>query len=273
MRWTILIGVLTALVGVMVWAGLSAQQTPEPQRTEVEQIIEQRLRALGLTEDQLQDTIVAGIDRFIQAQQNVQRAQQEAQQAEAIGNLVPVDPERDFILGDANAPFSLIEYSDFECPFCRRFHDTVHAFVRDHPQVHYVYRHFPLPNHNPQALRAAIGAECMGRELGTDGFWAFNKAYFSTTRSSGRGMPDRTVQALMVELGLSPEVAQQCLDSADLARYVQQIQQAGSAAGVNATPTFFIRHQSSGQTIMVPGALSLPDLVERFTAFSQAVAQ
>lgn len=275
MRWSILLGGVAALL-IIIWAaGYSAQQ-PTPtlvERTELQSIIDERLRELGLTEDQLQDTIVAGIDRFIQQQQNAQRAQQDAQQAEAIARLVPMDPEQDFVLGALDAEFSLIEYSDFECPFCRRFHDTVHAFVSNQPQVHYVYRHFPLPNHNPQALRAAIGAECVGRELGTDAFWAFNKAYFATTRSSGRGMPERSVQALMVELGFAPEQAQQCLDNSAVARHVQQMQQAGSNAGVSATPTFFIRHQASGQTIMVPGALSLPDLEERFAGFVRAVTQ
>ena len=275
MRWAILAGVLAALGGIIWTASYSAQQPPSPvvERTEVQQVVEDRLRELGLTETQLQDTIVAGIDRFIQEQQNAQRAQQDAQQAEALARLVPADSEQDFILGDVNAEFSLIEYSDFECPFCRRFHDTVHAFVSAEPQVHYVYRHFPLPNHNPQALRAAIGAECVGRELGTNAFWDYNKAYFASTRSSGRGMPERSVQQLMVTLGMSPEQAQQCLDNAAIARHVQQMQQAGSEAGVSATPTFFLRHQPTGQTMMVPGALSLPDLQDRFEGFVRAVAQ
>lgn len=274
MRWAILIGVLAALAGVILAAGYSAQQPSPPvvAATDIEQQINQRLRELGLTEDQLQDTIVAGIDRFIQAQQQAQRAQQAQQQAQSVAQLVPVDPAQDFVLGDVDAEFSLIEYSDFECPFCRRFHDTVHAFISDQPNVHYVYRHFPLPNHNPQALRAAIGAECVGRDLGTEAFWAYNKAYFASTRSSGRGMPERSVQGLMVELGFSSQGAQQCLDNAAIARAVQQMQQAGSEAGVSATPTFFIRHQRSGQAIMVPGALSLPDLQARFAEFAAAVS-
>lgn len=279
MRWVMVLGVVVVLAGLILTANYSAQQTPQPAKvlTDLQQQIDDRLRALGLTEDQLQGTITAGIDQFIQEQQAAQQEQQAAQQNQQrvreMPRLLPVDATQDYVLGALSAEFSLIEYSDFECPFCRRFHDTAHAFVSDQPNVNYVYRHFPLPNHNPQALRAAIGAECVGQALGTDAFWAYNKAYFATTRSSGRGMPERSVQALLVELGMTPQGAEQCLDNADMANEVQRIQQAGTAAGVSATPTFFIRHQATGQAIMVPGAVSLPDLQARFEELTGLLAR
>ncbi|MDD5469853.1 MAG: DsbA family protein [Candidatus Peribacteraceae bacterium] len=84
-------------------------------------------------------------------------------------NVTSVDPSADYIRGDKGATYSLIEYSDFECPFCARHHPTMQQFIADEPDVNWVYRHFPLGFH-PNAQRAAEASECAGEQ---GKFWEY----------------------------------------------------------------------------------------------------
>jgi len=80
--------------------------------------------------------------------------------------------------GNKNARYVLIEYSDFQCPFCQRFHPTVEQFLKENSNdVAWVYRHFPLSFHQ-KAEKAAEGAECAFEQKGNKGFWDFADLLF-----------------------------------------------------------------------------------------------
>lgn len=84
--------------------------------------------------------------------------------------LPPVDAE-DHVLGDVNAPITIIEYSDLECPFCIRFHTTQETIMKEYAgKVKWVHRHFPLDFH-ANAKPYAYAAECAGEVGGNDAFW------------------------------------------------------------------------------------------------------
>lgn len=244
-----------------------AQQAPDDLAVSSTDDFEDRLVELGLTEDQIQDTIISGVQAFIQEQQQAQRDAQVRERQQQAARLRPASEQDDFIRGDTGADFSMIEYSDFECPFCKRFHDTAVSFTDNNASVNWVHRHFPLDNHNPQASRAAVAAECVGSRQGHDAFWAFTDRYYADTRSGGRGLPDVSVVELMTGLGMSQEEAVACLDDPEMQARVQQQFAEGQAAGVTGTPGIFIRHNPSGQVMRVPGAVPLPDLQNRFDRF------
>lgn len=89
-------------------------------------------------------------------------------------NITPYDEDKDWLRGDENAPISIIEFSDIDCPFCKRFHPTMKQVLEDYDgQVNWVYRHFPLPTLHPDAPRKAAAAECAGHIGGNNTFWAF----------------------------------------------------------------------------------------------------
>lgn len=89
-------------------------------------------------------------------------------------DVVPVDFEKDHILGDKDADIAIIEYTDFQCPFCHRVHPTHQQLVKEYDgKVMWVERHFPL-NFHPEAVPLANGAECAAELGGNDAFWAFS---------------------------------------------------------------------------------------------------
>ena len=119
--------------------------------------------------DFLQKEIDLGIQRYIEKQRKAQRDAR-AKQAQAVNEKAKdvrrVSKQRDHIYGNPEAQLSLIEYSDFECPYCKTFHKTVKPVVDTHGgKVNWVYRHYPLGFHNPGAQKEAEASEC-ANELG-----------------------------------------------------------------------------------------------------------
>lgn len=93
----------------------------------------------------------------------------------------PVVTDEDHIRGNPNAAITIVEYSDFECPFCSRFHPTVKQALVDYgDQVRWVYRHFPLAQIHPNAIPSAEASECVAEQKGNEGFWEFVDAMFES---------------------------------------------------------------------------------------------
>ena len=112
----------------------------------------------------LDKAVQRSLQRLMERQKEVQAATEqknlELQKAKA-KNARKVDPQFDFILGNANAPISIIEYSDYECPYCKQFSGTPMKVVADMPtQVNLVWRDFPLSFHEPMASKEASAAIC-----------------------------------------------------------------------------------------------------------------
>lgn len=96
-------------------------------------------------------------------------------------NTAAVAPvtEDDWIKGSSDAVVTVVEYSDFDCPFCSRFHQAMGEVMADNPDTAWVYRHFPLDQLHPEARYVAEAAECVGELEGQDAFWKFTDAYFA----------------------------------------------------------------------------------------------
>jgi len=146
---------------------------------------------------------------------------------------VPVGPA-DHIEGDDNAPVTLVEYGDYECPHCGHAHPIVQA-VRKHfgKQLRFVFRNFPLTQIHPHAEMAAEAAEFAG---GKGKFWEMHDAIFEN--QTRLGMPLLT--QLATKLGLS---ADELTTSVAKHEYLQRIKDdfmGGVRSGVNGTPTFFL---------------------------------
>lgn len=168
---------------------------------------------------------------------------------------VPPVTEKDHIRGDANAPLTWVEYSDFECPFCKSFHPTMTQMIEAFDgEVKWVYRHFPLSFHNPLATKAAEGSECADELGGNDAFWQFMDTYFERTRSNGNGLAGSELAVIALDIGLDVSAFTSCLESGRYAAHVQADIAGGQVAGVSGTPGSFLI-DANGQATPISGAV------------------
>ncbi|MBI2134360.1 DsbA family protein [Candidatus Woesearchaeota archaeon] len=161
---------------------------------------------------------------------------QNPSQAPQIPTKQNIDLDDDPVLGDPNAPVTIVSFEDFQCPFCgRAFQQTFPLLKKDYidtGKVKYVYRDFPLSFH-PEAQPAAEAAECADEQ---GKFWEFHEGVFSNQATMGRDL----YLSLAGELGLDAAKFTQCIDSGKYRQEVQNDFAYGSQVGVSGTPTFFI---------------------------------
>lgn len=96
-------------------------------------------------------------------------------------SIPEVTVEGDHINGKSDARIQVVEYSDFECPFCGRFHETMNQVMAEYGEsgdVNWIYRHFPLEQIHPNAFSLAVASECVSELGGNDKFWEFSNMIF-----------------------------------------------------------------------------------------------
>ena len=171
-------------------------------------------------------------------------------------NLPVIDAKTDHIRGDlSKATVAVVEYSDFECPFCQRHHPTMQQIMDTYKDdVVWVYRHFPLSFH-PNAQKEAEASECANELGGNDAFWKYTDAIFERTTAGGTGFPLENLGPLAKELGLDEAKFKTCLDSGKYAKHVQDDMNGGSAAGVNGTPGNIVVNLKTDENRIISGAV------------------
>lgn len=161
------------------------------------------------------------------------------------------DDER--IRGNKNAKITLVEYSDFECPFCKSFHPTTQELVKTYgDKIRLVFRDYPLPFH-ANAQKEAEAGRCIAELAGSDAFWNYTDKIFERTTSNGTGFALTDLGPLAAEVGVNQQSFQQCLNSEKYAKAVKDEVIEGGTAGVSGTPTTFII-DSKGKAQMLVGA-------------------
>ena len=163
--------------------------------------------------------------------------------------------------GPDDALVEFVEFTDYECPFCRRFRETTYPVIRERfeGRVKWVVRNYPLTQIHPNAQLAAEAAECA---LDQDRFWEYHDLLFERHDQLGRA----DLKSHARELGLDGDQFDSCLDSGEKISVVQNDLRDGFRFGVTGTPTFFINGQ------VVVGAQG-PDLVSAFIDVALEEAQ
>ncbi|MES1927397.1 thioredoxin domain-containing protein [Salinisphaera sp. T31B1] len=177
-----------------------------------------------------------------------------------VSRVRAVDSERDHILGDPNAPVSLIVYDDFECPFCKRHQDTIKRVPDLYDgRVNVVLRHLPLAMHNPVAQDEALLSKCVARQGGNNAFWQFVDSVFEHSGGNGRGLSRQAVDTAITQLDLDPQDIRDCVDDnrAELIAEVDADVHEASVIGVQGTPGNVVINNSSGQALRLNGARPL----------------
>ena len=166
-------------------------------------------------------------------------------------DIRPLDDSVDHIRGSSAAAVTIVEFSDFECPFCERFHPTLTKILEEFPdEVNWVYRHFPLTSIHSRAMGAAIASECVAREAGNDAFWQFADGLFASQQRLGDGLFIEIAEGL----GIDRAVFQQCLTEKSIAALVEEDIQEALGSGARGTP-FSVIIAADGSTLPFSGAL------------------
>jgi protein-disulfide isomerase len=150
--------------------------------------------------------------------------------------------ERDHVVGPADAPVTLVEYGDYQCPHCQAAWPQVELVLRHFgPNLRYAYRHFPISTVHPLAKPAAECAEFAGAH---GLFWEMHSAIYA----NGHQLSGATLFALASRLGLDPVELRQALAQGTYTQKVEADFLSGVRSGVNGTPCFFVngtRHDGS----------------------------
>ena len=138
--------------------------------------------------------------------QPVEQAQPTAQQPAGSTDSVKEVTKNDHIKGNPDAPVKIVEYSDMECPFCKRFHDTLNEVMAkygDSGEVAWVFRQFPLDQLHPKnARKVAVVSECATEQGGNDMFWKFTNRWFELTATNDRTDLATVLPQIYDEVGL-----------------------------------------------------------------------
>jgi protein-disulfide isomerase len=237
-----------------------AQQDPVNDASDRQKLIE-KVKEEVMKElregDFLREQIQLGIQDYIKKQKEAQVAAQAEQlraATEKIKNVRRVSA-RDHVYGNPKAPVSLIEYSDFECPFCKRFHLTAKEIVKIYKdKVNWVYRHFPLNFHNPGAQKQAEASECAHELGGNDAFWKYADAIYERTQSNGKGFPLTQIVPLAKEIGLDEKKFGECYASGKYEARGKEDLEEGAKIGITGTPANILLHHPTGEVIYKSGA-------------------
>ena len=186
--------------------------------------------------------------------QPIVAAQQQQQQAPVVNNdPVKVSIDDDPILGDKNAPVTIIEFSDYECPFCKRhFDETLPQLVKEYistGKVKLVFRDLPLPFHNPMATTEAITANCARAQGDDNTYYKFHDEIFKRTKSNGNGLTKDDLYKISDDLKLNTAKLKTCMDDPKQAEEVQKDLTDANSVGANGTPAFFIGKSTDDGTI------------------------
>ena len=147
-------------------------------------------------------------------------------------------------LGSPDAPVTIIEFSDFQCPYCERFYSQTFEQLKtnyiDTGKVRFVFKDFPLSFHE-KAMPAALAAECAGEQ---GKYWEMHdKLFGEQQRWVKSDKPNDVFKEFAKELGVDTDKFNECLDSQKYLAEIREDQQEGLAAGVQGTPAFFINGQ------------------------------
>ena len=170
-----------------------------------------------------------------------------------------------WVFGPSNARWTITEYADLECPFCKTYTPELKAWVLQQSDVNLVWHHLPLDMHGSAALLEAKQVECAGRLGGVDAFWDATSQVFERTRSNGLGYEGDLDITGVDRLDLQSCAA----GDVEVALFIRQHIEEASKTGITATPSLLIRDNNAGKTVKLEGAADGTTLLSAIDWLSQ----
>lgn len=189
--------------------------------------------------------------------ESAQGSQQQPQQQTGDLEQMKAITADDHIRGNPNAPVKIVEYSDFECPFCKQFHNTMKQVMDEYGKsgkVAWIYRQFPLDQLHPvKARKEAVATECANELGGNDKFWEYADRFFELTPSNNQTNIDTVLPQIAKEIGLDEAKFAECLASGRYDAHIEEEVKNGFATGGTGTP-WSVVVASNGQKLPLSGA-------------------
>ncbi|HKW19242.1 MAG TPA: thioredoxin domain-containing protein [Terriglobales bacterium] len=146
--------------------------------------------------------------------------------------------------GPANAPVTIVEFSDLQCPHCKEANPTIEKLLADDPNVRFISQNFPLPMHN-WAMKAAEYADCVAR-ASSDAYWKFADSIFDAQSEITADNADQKLTDLADKAGVNGQDIAACAAKPEAESHVQASLNLGKSLDVNSTPTLFINGRAVG---------------------------
>src|SRR3989344_2180125 len=171
---------------------------------------------------------------------NTANAPQQQPVAQQTGDLEKMTPitSKDHIRGNPDALVKIVEYSDTECPFCKRFHTTMKEVMDEYGKdgkVAWVYRHFPLDQLHSKARKEAVALECANEQGGNDKFWSYADRLYEITPANN-GLEPAELPKIAQYVGLDTAKFNTCLASTKYDKHIEDEVQNAQVTGGNGTP-------------------------------------
>lgn len=176
-------------------------------------------------------------------------------EVDTTNKIDPVTAE-DHIRGNLNAPIKIVEFSDFDCPFCSRFHVAMKEITKKYSsdEVAWVYRQFPLEQLHPNAPAVAVASECVAELGGNEAFWNFADSYLVARSGGDKTAHSELIAKLVSELSIDKNAFTDCLSSGKHNDAVQKDVTDAVETGGKGTPWSIIIGPS-GKTYPINGSL------------------
>lgn len=202
------------------------------------------------------EKIISGIKVDSASQPSQQPTPQPSQQPSqpSAPQITMVSLDDDPVKGNSDAPVTIVEFSDFQCPFCSRFYQQTLSSLQesyiDTGKVKFVYRDLPLDRLHPNARAAHIAAECADEQ---GKFWDYHDVLFDK-QTEWQSLPATEFTSTLIQYAMDLELKtasfESCLNSQEIADEVNKDATQARGYGVSATPTFFIGNEKDGYTML-----------------------
>ncbi len=238
-------------LGVSAWATDKAETTAHFSGDQSQEI-----------RDIVKNYLLAHPEILTESMQVLQDREQKAEDkrlSDAAKGMKPVNSE-DHIRGNLDAPIKIVEFSDFECPFCKSFQPTLNQVMKDYGKegkVAWIYRHFPLDNLHSKARKEAQATECAAELGGNAAFWAYADRLFEIAPSNNE-LDLALLPKVAQDVGLDQTKFEACLagdqNGGKFAAHIEANLKDGMAAGGTGTPYTLIVG-TKGQIFPISGGM------------------
>lgn len=169
------------------------------------------------------------------------------------------------LYGNPGSRITLREFSDLECPWCKKMHGDLKTVVDGSKGViSWEFLHFPLGMHNPVAANEAMAVECVADQYDNRTAWAFMDKVYEQTRSNGKGAD---VAEVARTLGLNGQLLGNCVATAPHRAVIEQSYSSGQQKGISSTPAFEILDNQTGRTAIIKGYKTPEQMLQAIQSF------